>query len=38
MKINFRNKAAKLKLSSSAATCLRCPFVRVFVPLVHQQL
>jgi hypothetical protein len=26
MKINFRNKAAKLKLSSSTATCKRCPF------------
>ena len=26
MKINFRNKAAKLKLSSSAPTCEKCPF------------
>lgn len=32
MKINFRNKAAKLKLSSSAATCARCPFVHVNCP------
>ena len=32
MKINFRNKAAKLKLSSSTATCLRCPFVHVNCP------
>lgn len=29
MKINFRNKAAKLTFSSSAATCKRCPFYEV---------
>ncbi len=33
MKINFRNKAAKLKLSSFHATCNRCPFnVEVHCP------
>ena len=32
MKISFRNKAAKLKLSSSAATCTRCPFVSISCP------
>lgn len=26
MKIHFRNKAARLKLSSSYPTCNRCPF------------
>lgn len=26
MKINFRNKAARLKLSSLTPTCKRCPF------------
>jgi hypothetical protein len=29
MKIYFRNKAAKLTLSSSAATCVRCPFYKI---------
>ena len=29
MKINFRNKAAKLKLSSLAPACVRCPFYEV---------
>lgn len=32
MKINFRNTAAKLKLSSLNPTCKRCPFVSVFCP------
>ena len=32
MKINFRNKAARLKLSSLIPTCLRCPFVSVSCP------
>lgn len=27
MKINFKNKAAKLKLSSLTPTCKRCPFL-----------
>jgi hypothetical protein len=27
MKIYFKNKAAKLKLSSLTPTCKRCPFV-----------
>ena len=26
MKINFRNKAAKLKLSRLVPACVRCPF------------
>lgn len=29
MKINFRNKAARLKLSSLVPTCKRCPFYEV---------
>ena len=32
MKINFRNKAARLKLSSLTPTCNRCPFVSVPCP------
>lgn len=29
MKINFRNKAAKLTLSNLLPTCKRCPFYEV---------
>lgn len=29
MKINFRNKSARLKLSSSVETCKRCPFIKM---------
>jgi len=32
MKIYFRNKAAKLKLSSLTPTCKRCPFYNMPYP------
>lgn len=39
MKINFRNKAARLKLSSSYAKCTRCPFnVGVYCPFCKKSI